>query len=125
MAKLLVFVLLIYGAVLFFDKNSSKGGAASGSMVIEENASYVAVYGRKDCGYTRQMLEDLEQSGIEHRFFSLDDKSISGPMHARMLQNGLDTSYYLLPVVEVDGEMSIRPEFSQVSTLYRAAHGGS
>lgn len=128
MAKLLLIVLLIYGAVVYFDRHReptapAPAAAASGAMVIEENARYVAVYGRQSCGYTQEMLRNLEQAGIEHRFFSVDDQAISGPMHERMQQKGLDTSYYLLPVVEVGGKMSIRPEFSQVSARYRELHG--
>lgn len=125
MARLLLIVLLVYGAVVFFDRRSAQAGSDEASaLVIEDNASYVAVFGRETCGFTQEMLRDLEQAGIEHRFFSVDDKAISGPMHERMQQKGIDTSYYLLPVVEVGGKMSIRPEFSQVGARYRELHGG-
>lgn len=130
MARLLLIVLMIYGAVVYFDrrpdpaKAAGPGAAGAPALVIEENAPYVAVFGRESCGYTQEMLRNLEQAGIEHRFFSVDDKALSGPMHERMQQKGLDTSYYLLPVVEVGGKMSIRPEFSQVSARYRELHGG-
>lgn len=130
MAKLLLMVLLVYGAVVYFDRHpgpakaAGSGATGAGALVIEENAPYVAVFGRESCGYTQEMLRNLEQAGIEHRFISVDDPALSGPMHERMLQKGLDTSYYLLPVVEVGGNMSIRPEYSQVSARYRELHGG-
>lgn len=124
MAKLLLIVLLIYGGVVFFDKRASpEVSVAADALVIEDNASYVAVYGRESCGFTRQMLSTLKQAGMEYRFYSVDDRKVSDSLHARMQQKGLDTSHYLLPVVEVSGHMSIRPEFAQVSSRYRMVDG--
>lgn len=121
MGKLLFVLLLIYAAVVYHDRHRVPVDAVGG-ITIEENVPYVAVYGRQDCEFTRKMMSDLKQSSVDYRFFSVDDREVAQALHARMRQKGLDTSYYLLPVVEAGGDMRVRPDFSAVRASYQAHH---
>ena len=76
--------------------------------------SYVAVYGRDSCGYTKSMVKNLQQSQVSYRYFNVDDKVVADQLHSRMRQAGISTKRYNLPVVDVNGDLSVRPKFGQV-----------
>jgi len=78
------------------------------------NESYVAVYGRDSCGFTKRMVNNLQQSQVNYRYFNVDDKTIADQLHGRMRQAGIPTKRYNLPVVDVNGDLSVRPKFNQV-----------
>ena len=69
----------------------------------------IVVYGRETCGYTKQMLASLAAKGIRATFRSVDDAAQADHLHARMEAAGLDTGHYQLPVVDANGQLSIRP----------------
>jgi hypothetical protein len=75
---------------------------------------YVVVYGRESCGYTAETLDALERAGIDAEFRSVEDRPAADELHARMGLAGLDTSYYLLPVVDLNNSLSIRPDNGQL-----------
>jgi len=71
---------------------------------------YVVVYGRESCGYTQQTINDLKRARIEFEFGDVDDPAVADELHSRMKLAGLDVSYYLLPVVDLNNSISIRPK---------------
>ena len=71
---------------------------------------YVAVYGRDSCGFTQATLKDLKKAGISYHYFSVDDRQVAEVLHQRMQGQGLDTSHYLLPVVDLNNSISVRPD---------------
>ena len=75
---------------------------------------YVAVYGRDSCGFTKRMVKNLQQSQVNYRYFNVDDNLVAEQLHQRMQQAGISTKRYNLPVVDVNGDLSVRPKFSQV-----------
>jgi glutaredoxin len=79
--------------------------------------SYVAVYGRDSCGFTKRMLKNLQQSQVNYRYFNVDDEMAADQLHSRMQQAGIPTKRYNLPVVDVNGDLSVRPKYSQVQKL--------
>ncbi len=50
----------------------------------------------------------------------VDDKSVADSLHARMRKAGIDTSYYLLPVVDVNNNLTIRPKTADILAEYNA-----
>jgi hypothetical protein len=70
---------------------------------------YVVVYGRDRCGITQRMRSDLQRSGVPFEYESVDHPGVGDELHPRMEAAGLDTRRYGLPVVDVNGEMLIRP----------------
>lgn len=83
--------------------------------------SYVAVYGRDSCGYTKQMLAQLESARINYYYFVVDELEVSEKLHSRMQAAGLSINRYKLPVVDVNGVMSTRPEVDAVIGQYSAS----
>jgi hypothetical protein len=60
------------------------------------------------------MVKDLQQSQVNYRYFNVDDNLVAEQLHQRMQQAGISTKRYNLPVVDVNGDLSVRPKFSQV-----------
>ena len=79
---------------------------------------FVSIYGREACQHTNKALMELKIVGIDHQFFNIDDKKVADQLHAKMNVLGVDTSYYLLPVVQVKGDVLVRPEVSRIKSLY-------
>lgn len=75
---------------------------------------YVSVYGRVSCGVTKRMMKDLDSAGVTYRYFSVDDKESADDLHARMKASGISTRQYNLPVVDVGGDISVRPKSKEV-----------
>lgn len=75
---------------------------------------YVVVYGRDSCGFTQRTRSALEEAGINFEYYSVDDKSVADTLHKRMEQSGIDARRYLLPVVDVNNTIEIRPDNSDL-----------
>ncbi len=74
------------------------------------NEPYLVVYGRDSCGFTQQTLGQLKAAGVKFRYQSVDDRAVADLLHARMQSKGIDTRRYLLPVVDLNNAISIRPD---------------
>jgi hypothetical protein len=86
-----------------------------------EDSPYVTVYGRNRCGLTKRMLSDLNGSGTPYTYKIIDDPAVKKELKPRMEQAGLKTRRYGLPVVDVNGEMMIRPKSDVVAKKYAQA----
>ncbi len=86
-----------------------------------EGSPYVTVYGRDRCGITKRMLSDLGQSGIPYTYKLIDDPAVEKELEPRMKQAGLSTRRYGLPVVDVYGEIMIRPHSDVVENKFTQA----
>ncbi|MES9970740.1 MAG: hypothetical protein ABW092_11960 [Candidatus Thiodiazotropha sp.] len=82
---------------------------------------YVAVYGRNSCGWTKQMLNDLKSSDIRYEYHIVDKPEVADLLHARMQQSGINTRRYNLPVVDVNGRLSVRPDSDKIISQYQAS----
>lgn len=79
---------------------------------------YVAVYGRGTCGFTSQMISNLKGSDINYKYFVVDESDVADVLHSRMEKLGVSTRRYLLPVVDVNGKLFVRPSFNEVIDEY-------
>ncbi|WP_444911679.1 hypothetical protein [Microbulbifer sp. PAAF003] len=86
-----------------------------------EDGSYVAIYGRDRCGWTQKMLKDMKSAGVNYHYYIVDDKEVADTLHIRMEQAGISIRRYNLPVVDVNGELSVRPNADDVLISYRAS----
>lgn len=73
-------------------------------------APYLAVYGRDACGNTQATLRDLRQAGIAFEYHSVDDPAVADLLHRRMQNAGLEVRRYLLPVVDLNNQLSVHPD---------------
>lgn len=110
--------------VLFFGFCIVKGWQQFGPVSSVEPLlaePYVAVYGRSSCGWTQSLLKKLSQTNANVHYFVVDERDVADSLHKRMEQAGLDISRYNLPVVDINGHLSIRPEFSDLLSDYQAS----
>ena len=113
MKKLLFLVLLAGAAYIGWQKIPADN---QNEPLYEE--SYIIVYGRDSCGWTQKYLKDLENEGVVLFYESVDDKDVCDELHPRMENAGLDIRRYDLPVIDVNGQMFIRPEIDAVLAAY-------
>lgn len=78
--------------------------------IPEMSAPYVVVYGRDSCGYTSKLRRYLTERGVPFHYRVVDEKLVADDLHERMNRAGISTRRYNLPVVDVSGTLSIRPE---------------
>ncbi len=79
---------------------------------------YVIVYGRPGCRFCQQTLRGLNGNGIEYMFEHVDDPEVKDELEPRMRLSGINTSSYVLPVVDVNGKLFVRPEMDVVLRVY-------
>jgi glutaredoxin len=108
MKKLIIVALLVLGGYQFYNQINL------GKVEPEYDHSYVVIYGRDSCGWTKKIRKDLTAKGIDFEYRQIDEKIVADNIHQRMKSSGIDTGYYLLPVVEVNGNIQARPEFDWV-----------
>jgi glutaredoxin len=96
-----------------------KFGPRNEVLAHAPNAPYVLVYGRDSCGYTGQMRLGLTRQGVAFGYHQVDNDTVADELHGKMQQLGLNTAYYELPVVEVNGRLLLRPELDRVLQIYR------
>jgi hypothetical protein len=117
MKKILVVVVLLIAGYFLWQKMSQN--TKDGTLEPLYDKPYVVVYGRDACGLTQQCLRDLEIAGIKVIYNIVDNEEVSNEYHPRMEKAGLDTRSYGLPVVDVNGQIFIRPEFNKILEAYK------
>jgi glutaredoxin len=117
MKKLLIILILVIGGYQAW--NTLKHKSSFVEPLYDE--SYVVVYGRNSCGYTHKMIKDLERAGIPYEYEIVDEKEVSDVLHKRMNDSSIDTRRYYLPVVDVNGHLTVRPKSSEVIQNYEAS----
>ena len=106
MKNLLILILFLVAGYQAWDRFAPKT-----SVAPLEARSYIAVYGRDTCGWT--------QRALHYRYFIVDDRQVAQRLHSRMQAAGLSTGRYQLPVIDVNGEMMVRPDPERVLGRYR------
>ncbi len=64
------------------------------------------------------MAEDLFEAGIPYQFKSIDDPGVGDEIYPRMRAAGLDTSYFLLPVIDVNGHILLEAKVKDIARYY-------
>lgn len=105
MKKIFYLAIVIFAGVQAYQKM-----AGPPPLVNVSAQPYVVVYGRDSCSITRSMREALTEQGTPFRYKAVDDPVVADELHKRMQSQGLNTRRYLLPVVDVNGQLAIRPK---------------
>jgi len=85
---------------------------------------YIVVYGRDSCGYTQDMKSILDQDSLPYVFEIVDQAEVAEILFKRMKASGIDTASFGLPVVDLSGVISVRPEPSDIISRYRSSAKG-
>jgi hypothetical protein len=115
MRKFLFFVLLCVAGYMFWHRFLDK--APKNPPLYQ--TPYVLVYGRDSCGRTQKCLNELRRAGIYCYYKVIDQPGIREEVFPRMKRAGIDISYFLLPVVDVSGNLFINPTVEKVVSLYQ------
>mgnify|MGYP000208562918 CR=1 FL=1 len=111
MKNILVLAIVFFGCFQMWERYAN-----SPEPIYDE--PYVAVYGRDSCSFTKRMISSLKSKGVNYHYFIVDDKSVASELHTRMESAGLSTRRYNLPVVDVNGDILVRPTLSEVLSEY-------
>lgn len=120
----LMLVLGLFGAWRHFKaapaQTPADSPASASSQLTESMQSAVVVYGRDGCGYTRNMIGFLQAANVPHAYINIDYADAYDAFHDRFDNTGLAGERgYALPVVEVAGRASMRPDPDTVISAYR------
>jgi len=121
-----IFIVLVIGVIGYqvwdkkvIENNDLKDEKTSSLIEPLYEKPYVVVYGRNTCGYTNQMRNVLDQNNIPYEYVIIDDREVADEIHTRMTKGGLDIGYYLLPVVDVNARIYIRPQPETILEKYK------
>ncbi|WP_434777201.1 hypothetical protein [Neisseria sp. Ec49-e6-T10] len=89
-----------------------------GKINSANNDPYMIVYGKDSCGLTRRMIDQLNHKNIPYVYKSTDIRQYSNEMYNKMRLARLNTSSFMLPVVEVNRYMLVSPDAPKVLQLY-------
>lgn len=56
---------------------------------------------------------------MNYQYFVVDQPSVANLLHSRMEASGISTARYNLPVIDVNGDLMVRPELDTVMALYK------
>jgi hypothetical protein len=115
MKKLIILIVIIIGGYYFWNNYMDH----SSKLEPLYDRSYIVVYGRDSCGWTQKYRKELGDMHIFYIYKSVDDKNSADELHQKMAKAGLDTSYYNLPVIDVNANIFIRPEMGKVLASYK------
>ena len=110
--KYIVIFLVIFGFYHYVYKPSAVDTPSG--VQVSNSGKYVAVYGRDSCSVTKQTLSYMSQNGIEYTYQNIDDQDIADRLHNKMKSQGISTKKYNLPVVDFNGELSVRPNKTEI-----------
>jgi hypothetical protein len=114
MKKFLV-VILIFGAGFFVWQKYTDRFVEVAPLY---DKPYIVVYGRDSCSWTARYLKDFRTRGLPCIYKRVDDENVCKELHPRMQKAGLNPDYYLLPVIDVNASLFIRPELEIVLSTY-------
>lgn len=81
---------------------------------------YIIVYGRENCSACKTVKRRLSDTQVVYVYKDMTDESVRSEVYSRMERAGMDTKKFLIPVIDVNGSLAIRPNFRDL--LYRYGH---
>lgn len=110
----LMFCLASFGAWRHFHGNAQQVSSQSSMEASSPGTSpggTVVVYGRDNCIYTRKTLAALQANGVPVTYVNIDYTDAYNAFHDKFDGTGLAGERgYALPVVELAGHASMRPD---------------
>ncbi len=113
------FFPVILSGVLFMSGCASPGKFYPGEPLAA--GSYLVVYGRESCPECVKFKKSLDRAGMDYEYRDLGNESVKNDLYPRMKKAGMDLTYFLLPVVEVNGDFAARPSLGDVLDRYGQA----
>lgn len=109
--KLLSSLLLLISSVGFqsCDSNSNLSSTSDQKSIL--------VYGSDECSHCVEFKDKLDSAGLSYTFYDVEkDKSKGDEMLLKVQRTGYQ-GYVRFPVIEIDGEIRVAPDFNQVEEI--------
>lgn len=124
MSRNSVLVLLLclgmFGAWQHFSGSTPQASQGSVGALSPSSSGTVVVYGRDNCSYTQRMLAYLRSNNVPVTYVNIDYTDASNAFHSKFDGTNLAGDRgYALPVVEISGRASTRPDPIDVAHQFR------
>jgi glutaredoxin len=120
MGKLLLFVVLGVCAMGGWRYYQQHAAQADEGVVLPEAKGRVVVYGRDTCSYTRRALAFLTDNGVPHAYVDIDAPGVNDAFLVKFRNASfMGKGGYYLPVVDINGHASARPDLAGLLTDFR------
>lgn len=112
-----------FAAVLLFCAGCSTTGHFSPAVPVQ-NTPYIIVYGRDDCPACETVKKELAGAGLPYAYKDMRDENVRREVRSRMEKAGMDTGRIPIPVVDVNGDLAIRPSLRDIQGHYGCSDAG-
>ena len=75
---------------------------------------YIVVYGRADCSACEDAKKGLEEAGADYTYKDMENGNVRSEVYARLREAGLGSEKFLIPVIDVNGNLASRPALEDV-----------
>jgi glutaredoxin len=83
--------------------------------VSSAHAYSILVYGRKSCGFTQTMRQNLDKNKYHYTYYDVDkNKAKLSEMWGKIHRGCPSCTSTKLPVMDLNGKVLIRPSFEEV-----------
>jgi len=126
MKRFLLLIFISTSVLIFSDCQNKHERAIRTGSAVSDKASHkedilesIIIYGSKTCVHCLSFLEKLDQEGINYTFKEVDnDDANFQEMYAKIKAIKFK-GYVNYPVVDVDGEILVAPDFDEFYRVYR------
>ena len=115
----LVLALAAFGAWRHFGNASAQAASADEVAVLPDGKGTVMVFGRDGCGYTTRTLAFLKENNVPTTYIDIDDPAMQAAFQDRFRESSVNQGGYHLPIVEINGHASSRPDPSGLLSDFR------
>lgn len=114
---LIIFLVAIFQGFEHYKKSDAK----TQNTPPLYNHPYLVVYGKDSCGFTQQTIKNLTESGVQFEYMPLEDAGVKQSLVLRMQAKGIDTSHYLLPVIDLNNSFEFQPDDAELIKKAKAS----
>ena len=114
----LVLVLAGFGAWRHFSASSAEA-ATEEVAVLPDGKGTVMVFGRDGCAHTTRTLAFLRENAVPTTYIDIDDPAMQAAFQDRFRNTPVNQGGYRLPIVEINGHPSARPDPSGLLSDFR------
>ena len=121
MKKIVLLAVLISLCYQFWPALSDRfmtGSDVEDGVELLYDTPYIVVYGEDRCQLTQTCMSDLDIQGIDYIYKQLSKPGMPNELFPRMEKSGLSINRILLPILDINGKIMVRPEVTEILDAY-------
>lgn len=83
-----------------------------------QGTPYIIIYGREKCSACKAFKQKLDDAKVEYVYKDMKNENVKNELYSRMEGAGFKAEKFLIPVVDVNGSLAIRPALRDVLERY-------